>query len=140
MMAHLISTPRFVLGLMLAPLVATFIVPIGYCGWVVLHGRSAAACSAALAGYGWYGLIPAAVATVLLGFPLSLFAIRTGWAASWHFVAGGASVGAVAALTLWLLDGALNVGGLAMFAAATGASAALGLWLVGIRGNVVMSM
>jgi len=140
MMAHLIATPRFVLGLMLAPLVATFIVPIGYCGWAVLHGLSASACSAALAGYGWYGLIPAVVATVLLGWPLSLFAIRTGWVASWHFVVGGALVGAVAALSLWLLDRALNVGGLAVLAAATGASAALGLWLIGIRGNVAMSM
>lgn len=137
MMAHLVSAPRFALGLMLAPLVSTFVVPVSYCGWaVLLNGRSASACAAALAGYGWYGLIPATLATILLGWPLSLLAIRFSWFASWHFAIGGALVGTVAASSLWLFDRALNAGGLVVLASATGASAALVLWLVGIRGNV----
>lgn len=136
MMSHLIGIPRFAFGLMLAPLVATFVAPIGYCGWAALHGRNASACAVALAGYGWYGLIPATIATVLLGCPLSLLAIRFGLVASWQFAIGGALVGVVAALSLWLLDRALNVGGLAVLAASAGVSAAFAFWLVGVRGNI----
>jgi hypothetical protein len=136
MMSHLISIPRFLFSLVLAPVVAAFVIPTAYCGWSALHGRDVSSCVAAFAGYGWYGLIPAAIATIVLGFPLALLSIRFGFVVSWQFVAGGAFVGLAAALSLWMLDRSLNVGGLAAVTMSTGALAALTVWLVGVRGNV----
>jgi len=104
MMSHLISIPRFLFSLVLAPVVAAFVIPTAYCCWSALHGRDVSSCVAAFAGYGWYGLIPATIATIVLGFPLALLSIRFGFVVSWQFVAGGAFVGLAAALSLWMLD------------------------------------
>lgn len=134
-MSKIIHISRFALAMLLAPIVATFLIPTIYCGWMKLHVWHD--CTSAFAGYAWYGLIPASIATVGLGLPFALLAIRIGMATGWHFAIGGAIVGASAAMLLWLLDHNLDFLGLASIAVLTGTVASLVVWAVGVHQNIV---
>ncbi|WP_353328858.1 hypothetical protein [Chitiniphilus shinanonensis] len=126
---------RLVMALVLAPALATFVIPVGNC---LVGGAlgNPANCLAGMTGYAWYGLLPAAIATVCLGVPLLFIVLRAGWVKAWQFVICGIGVGACTSLLLGLADHHLDT--LGMLAIATPASvvAASVVWLVGVRRNL----
>lgn len=124
---------RLLLAFALAPLVGTFVVPVGNC-LLVLFGNGTN-CVAGVTGYVWYGLLPAALATALIGAPLLFIVLRAGWVKAWQFVTCGAGVGACASLLLGLADHHLDTLGVLTIVVPTSAVAAGVVWIVGVHRN-----
>ncbi|MBV8659595.1 MAG: hypothetical protein JO142_17370 [Burkholderiales bacterium] len=125
---------RLTLALVLAPVLATLAVPVGNC-LLGLFGNDVS-CAAGVTGYAWYGLLPAAIATGLLGAPLLFVVLRAGWVKAWQFLMCGAGVGACASLLLRLADHHLDTVGMLTIAIPISAVAAGVVWLVGVRKNL----
>lgn len=134
MKARIRNYRRLLLALVLAPVLATFVVPVGSC-LLRVFGNDVK-CAAGVTGYAWYGLLPALIATVLLGVPLLFVVLRAGWVKAWQFVVCGAAVGAGASMLLGLADHHLDTLGMLTIAIPIGAVAAGVVWLVGVRRNL----
>lgn len=134
MKARIRSYLRLLMALVLAPVLATFVVPASNC----LMGMfgSGTNCAAGLTGYAWYGLLPAVLTTVLLGVPFLFVVLRTGWVKAWQFVLCGAGVGTCASVLLGLVDHRLDTLGMLTIAIPTSVVAAGVVWLVGVRRNL----
>jgi hypothetical protein len=124
---------RLLLALVLAPVLATFVVPVGNCLLGLFYDVN---CAAGVTGYAWYGLLPAVIATGLLGVPLLFVVLRAGWVKAWQFLMCGAAVGACASLLLRLADHHLDTVGMLTIAIPISAVAAGVVWLVGVRRNL----
>lgn len=125
---------RLGLAFVLAPVLATFVVPVGNC-LLGLFGNDVK-CAAGVTGYAWYGLLPAVIATGLLGAPLLFIVLRFGWVKAWHFLICGAGVGVCASLLLRLADHHLDTVGMLTIVIPISAVASGIVWLVGVRGNI----
>lgn len=125
---------RLLMALVLAPVLATFVVPVGNC-LLGLLGNDVN-CAAGVTGYAWYGLLPAVIATVFLGAPLLFVVLRAGWVRAWQFVMCGIGVGACTSLLLGLADHHLDTLGMLTIAIPISAVAAGVVWLVGVRRNL----
>ena len=128
------SRARLVLAMVAAPLAATFVIPLVNC--LRLLSSGGLGCSSGIAGYAWYGLIPAVLATVLIGLPLLFIVLRMGATLAWQFIFLGAIAGAIAAIVLGLLDTHLSTVGLLIVAVPSGACAALVVWFAGVYKNL----
>jgi ABC-type Fe3+ transport system permease subunit len=134
MSARIRSLPRLLLGFALAPIVATFVIPVGNC-FLALVGDGAN-CPAGLTGFAWYGLLPAIVSTILPGAPLLFLALRLGWVRAWQFALCGTGVGGLAAALISFADRHIDTLGMFTISIPIGVIAGGVVWVVGVRGNL----
>lgn len=135
MKVFIISWSRFFGGLIFAPLVTLYLIPLANCAIAPITGSSN--CWAGVTGFTWYGL-PIVGIAIIAALPFSFFVLRMGWIGGKQVVGAGILIALSLAVGLALIDNNLNPVALVLGLVPLGAIAAFIFWLVGIRRNAAL--